>query len=182
MTTDVEDLSRQFMRAAERLPTLWELGQEWDRLLTLLEEPEQDAGAIQAELERVAGDIKRKARDVAVVLHALERKAEWQKAEGQRMANKAKQTQANADRLKAYALSCMKAIDVDRIDTGTHTLSVRLNNPSVNVLDAAAIPGEFNRTKIEITPDKIAILAHVKATGEIPPGVEIVRNESLRVS
>jgi hypothetical protein len=75
----------------------------------------------------------------------------------------------------------MKSIGVDRLETGTHTLAVRLNNPSVNVVDAAAIPSEFNRTKVTIEPDKVGILAAYKKDGEIPPGVEIVRNERLDI-
>lgn len=175
--------TRTFMHVADRLPTLYALSSEWHELLAMLEDPEQDVAAIEAELQRLAGDIKHKAHGVAAVIQSLESLAEMQKAESQRLAAKAKASKAHADRLREYALQNMRAIPgLDRIETGVFTLTIRVNNPSVNVLDAAAIPSEFQRTKITIEPDKIAILAHTKATGEIVPGTEIVRNVGLRIS
>lgn len=174
-------MSTGFMRAADSLPTLWTLSAEFTTLLGLLEDPDADPAEIEAEMQRVAGDIKQKAHGVATVIRALEGLAGFQKENAERLQAKAKANQAHADRLKAYALACMKSIGVDRLETGTHTLAIRLNNPSVNVVDAAAIPSEFNRTKVTIEPDKVGILAAYKKSGEVPPGVEIVRNERLDI-
>jgi hypothetical protein len=175
-------MTKAFNNASERLPVLWQLTQEWDRLLSLLEDPDSDQDAIQLELQRVAGDIRAKGAGLAIVLQGLDRLADWQRAEGQRLMAKARANEAHAERLRAYALSCMSSLGIERLETGTHTLSVRTNPPSVNVVDAAAVPSEFQRTKIEITPDKVAILAHHRQTGEVVPGVEVQRSQSLRVS
>jgi hypothetical protein len=176
-------VTRDFMSAANRLPTLWSLSAEWDSLLMKLDDPEQaDPDAVALELQALAGDIKVKAYGVAVVIQKLEKMAEWQRAEAKRLAERAKAAEAHADRLRAYALECMNAIDIERIETGTFTLSVRLNNPSVRVLDAAAIPSEFNRTTIKVDPDKIAILAYTKATGEVVAGTVIERTPRLQIS
>jgi Siphovirus Gp157 len=173
--------SGQFMRAAERLPVLWELAEEFTHLVDLLEDPDADPADVEAEMQRVAGDIQRKAGGVATVIGALEGLAGFQKANAERLQAKARANQAHADRLRSYALACMKTIGVDRLETGSHTLSVRLNNPSVTVVDAAAIPHEFNRTKVIVEPDKVGILAHFKATGELVPGVDVTRSERLDI-
>jgi hypothetical protein len=175
-------ITRAFNNASDRLPTLWSLGQEWDRLLSLLEDPESDQDTIQLELQRTAGDIRIKGGGLAIVLQGLDRLADWQRSEGQRLMAKARANETHAERLRSYALSCLQSLGIERLETGTHTLSVRTNPPSVNVLDAAAVPSEFQRTKIEIAPDKVAILAHHRRTGEVPAGVEIQRSQSLRVS
>jgi hypothetical protein len=108
--------------------------------------------------------------------------AELQKAEAQRLAAKAKATSANADRLKDYAKRCMQQIGIERLETGTFTLVVRQNPHSVVVLDAAAVPSEYTRTTITVDVDKRGILAAFKESGEIPPGVNVVRTESLRIT
>src|SRR4051812_43842964 len=97
-------MTRAFNGASDRLPALWRLSAEWDRLLSLLEDPESDQDAIQAELQRVAGDIRAKGAGLAIVLQGLDRLADWQRAEGQRLMAKARANEAHAERLKTYAL------------------------------------------------------------------------------
>jgi hypothetical protein len=180
--TDLLVASKDFMRASDRLSTLWQLTEDFEALVALLEDPDADPDAIDAEMQRVAGDIKTKAFGVASVINALEGLAAFQKMNADRLAVKAKANQAHADRLRSYAHACMRAIGVDRLETGQYTLAIRTNPPSVVVQDAAAIPNEFNRTKITVEPDKTAIKDHWKQTGELVPGVDIVRTESLRIS
>lgn len=190
----IELASRGFLTAANRLPTLWQLSTEFDVLLALLEEPDQDLAAIDAEMQRVAGDIVHKAHGVAAVIQSLQKLAEWQKGEMRRMAERAKASEAHADRLKAYALACMKVIEQPRIETGTFTLSIRANPPHVDVLNEPVlarvegyetmpdeVPGEFVRQITVYKVDKRAITAYVKATGEVVPGCELVRTESLSI-
>jgi hypothetical protein len=174
-------MTRAFNNASERLPVLWQLAQEWDRLLSLLEDLESDQDAIQLELQRVAGDIRAKGHGLAIVLQGLGRLADWQRAEGQRLMAKARANEAHAERLKTYALSCMQALGIERLETGAHTLSVRLNPPAVQVVDETAVPNEFVRTVITTSVDKRAVLTHVKQTGEIPAGVTIERGERLEI-
>ena len=45
-------------------------------------------------------------------------------------------------------------------------------------LGAMSVPSAFVRTKTVISPDKKAILAHIKDTGEIPEGCELVYGET----
>lgn len=181
MTPDVLEASRQFTHAAERLPVLWRLGEEFNELLVLLEDEDADQDALEAEMERVVGDIRKKAHGVAAVVRALESVSAYAADESKRMAEKARRHQRHADRLRAYALSCMRAIGVDRLETGTYTLAIRQNPVSVVVNDASAIPAEFNRTRVVVEPDKTAIREHYKATGELVPGTDVVRGERLEL-
>ncbi len=195
-STAAIEASRMFMHAADRLPTLYSLSAEWHELLAMLEDPEQDVAAIEAELQRLAGDIKHKAHGVALVIQSLENLAELQKAESQRLAAKAKASQAHADRLREYARQNMQAIPgLQRIETGVFTLAIRLNNPSVTVVDEHAVAAEFWRTYAPPPPEvnKVAIMEHWRATGgrstkdgltggDVPAGVAIVRNERLVIS
>lgn len=181
LSTAIE-ASRRFMDTAERLPVLWKLSLEFTDLIDLLESEDADEETIELELKRVAGDIERKADGVAAVVGALESLSSYQDAEAKRIAERSKRNKAHADRLRAYALKCMRMIGVERLETGRHTLAIKQNPAAVNVLDESAVPSEFNRTRIFIEPDRVAIKAHFKATGEVVPGTEIVRGERLSIS
>ena len=179
--TDLVAASAAFMRTADRLPTLYQLSEEWEALVELLEEENPDEEAVFAALQAVAGDIRRKAYGAAALTKTLERMAEIQDAESDRLARKAKANKAHAQRIREFVLDAMKRIDQPRIETGTFTLAIRQNNPSVLVEDASAVPSEYERTKIIVEVDKLAILKHYRETGDIPLGVSIARTERLDI-
>jgi hypothetical protein len=177
----IEAASRQFIDVATRLPVFYKLAAEFTRLIDMLEE-EQDEEAIQQELQRIAGDIRRKAHGIAVVIQSLENMAALQAAEAKRLAAKAKTNQSHADRLRAYTLDIMRNTPgCERIEAGYFTLAIRLNPYSVTVEDEAAVPSEFNRTRITVEVDKRAVLESFKATHEVPSGVSIGRTERLEI-
>lgn len=182
-SVQIERATGDFMRAADRLPSLYRLSDEWNYLLALLEDAGSDPEQIELELKRVAGDITRKAHGVAAVYHTLLRMAEMQKLERDRLAARAKANEAYAERIRQYALACMQAIGEQRLETGAFTLARVLNNPAVTVVDEDAIPDEFWRQP-EPPPrevDKQKLLKHWRTTGEVAPGVEIGRKERLDI-
>ena len=179
--TTVERASRVFMLAAERTTTLYELSEEYTRLVDLLEDPEADAEQVEAEIDRIEGQIQHKAEAIAGLVAWYEGLSSLRKAEARRMADSVGRLEKQAERLRAYVLKHMQATGLRRIDTSRFTLSVRQNPPRVDVLEAMLIPSEFNRTRVIVEPDKTAIRDHWKATGEIVPGTEIVRGERLEI-
>lgn len=171
------------MVAAERLPVLYHLAAEFNDLVFLLEEPDQDIEAIEVELHRVVGDIRTKGHGAAVVIQALEGMAEFQKVESQRLAAKAKANAAHADRIRNYVMACMQSIGEDRIETGVFTLAIRKNPVSARVTDPELLPDKFWRQPPipAPVPDLVAIKAHAKATGEVAPGVTLEQTPRLEV-
>lgn len=201
MTTAIEQASKDFIDAADKVVPFYRLSEEWNYLVWLLEEPNTDVEAIQQELQKVAGDIREKAYGLAAVIQGLDRlaarqkfEADQQKAEVERLAAKAKATEARSRYLREYGMACMTAIGERRIETGVFTLAVRLNNPKVEVWDETMIPAAYWRQPLpppEI--DKVKILEHWRATGgkstpegviegESVPGVDVVRGKRLDIS
>lgn len=90
--------------------------------------------------------------------------------------------QNNVDRLKAYLMSCMKAVGIDRVENGVHRLRIQKSPLSVQVLDEESVPPEFKVEVRETRVDKKAIAEYVKQTGEIPDGIDAKQNEHLRIS
>lgn len=192
------EASGQFMQAAQRthrLPTLYALADEWNQVVGLLEDPDFDPADVEARLREIAGDIKQKAHGAVVTIQALESQAANCKLEELRLATQRKRLEAQAEWLRGYLLENMRAAKLDRIPTGTFIVAIRLNNPSVQVLDEAAIAPEFWRHYEPPPPEvnKLAIMDHWRATGGksvpdgvtggvIPAGVQIVRTERLSIS
>lgn len=183
LTTEQVEASRQFVGAAERTVRLWAMPAAYDEIVDRIEraESEEDATAYELELDQLVGDIRHKAESVVGLARWYEGLAAVRKTEAQRMAQSAAVFEQRAERLKTYVQRTMEQLGIERIDTDRFSLAIRSNPPSVVVLDASAVPHEFERTKITIDVDKRAILAHVKATGEIPVGCEIRHGQRLEV-
>ena len=86
--------------------------------------------------------------------------------------------QNNADRLKAYLLSCMQAAELSEVKAGTLTLKRQKNPPAVVVESVAVLPSEFVKTTVTQTADKAAIKAALKS-GTVLPGCSLVVGERL---
>jgi hypothetical protein len=181
MTTTAIEASRQFMVAAEKVRPLYALSDTFNRLIDLIEDPQADQEALEAELAAVTRDIQTKAFGIAEIIRDRERLAADLKLEEDKLAVRRKRALGLVERLKEYALQEMHVMGLERLDFGVHALSVALNPPAVTVLDPAAVPHEYERTKITIDVDKRAILDHFRATGEIVPGVDITRGERLSI-
>jgi hypothetical protein len=179
--TDTTDLERDFLRAAERTTTLYALSEKYIQLVDLLEDPEVDSDAIEAELDQISGAIAQKAEAIAGLIRWYEGLADLRRFESKRMADSVVSFQRQADRLRAYVLRHMQAAGMQRVDTSRFTLSVRQNPPRVEVLEELLVPSEFQRQKLIIDVDKRKILEHTRLTGEIVPGTEIVRGERLDI-
>lgn len=179
--TDIERLSKDFVKAAERTNTLYALSDQYLYLVDLLEDPDADPALIEQELDRVGGQIAHKAEAIAGLIAWYEGLAGLRKAEAQRMAQSVSSFEKQAERLRSYVLKHMQATGMTRIDTARFSLTLRQNPPRVEILEPMLVPREFQREKIVIDVDKRKILEHVKATGEVVEGTEIVRGTRLEI-
>lgn len=178
---DLEQASRNFMLAADRLSTLYSLSEEYIQLVDLLEDPKVDPHLIEQELDRLSDQIAVKADKLSGLIRWLEGLADLRRAEIDRLKTGASTLDNRAAQCRAYLLQHMQATGMTRIDTARFTLTVKQNPPRVEVLEPMLVPSEYQRTKITIEPDKTAIREHYKQTGEVVPGVEIVRGERLDI-
>jgi hypothetical protein len=176
----VIDASRSFMAVAERQNTLYDLSSDYVQILDLLESGEDDE-TLELELNRVAGKIANKAEAIAGLVAHLNGIAGMRRAEAERLRNRAQSDERQAERLKGYLLKNMRTIGQERIETARFTLSIRQNPPAVNVLEEMLIPDEYIKKVLTTSVDKRAILEHVKATGEVVPGVELTRGTRLDI-
>lgn len=185
ISTTAMERSLDFMRAADRLPTLFDLE---DAAYELLANFENSEGATEADTEAqlalVDQMIAEKVESYVSVIRSLEKMAEARKAEADRLIARAKSAAGQADWLKDRLLVHMKTDGRPRIETARFSLSIRKNPESVSVVDASLIPADFWRQPPvpALQPDLVAIKAHTKSTGEMVAGTELVRTERLAIS
>jgi hypothetical protein len=175
--------SQQFMDIATRASNLYDLSADYLSVLDMLEQTDDDPSLLELDktLDAIAGKITQKADNIVALVRQIEGMAELRAAEAKRMKTLADADSKRADRLRDYLLRHLVEIGVEHVETARFRIAVRQNPPAVQVVDADAVPEEFVRTVTTTSVDKRAILATLKDTGEVVPGVEIVRGTRLEV-
>jgi hypothetical protein len=178
------ELTREFMLAAGRTTTLYDMSAAYSELLVRIEDGEYDddtAADIEAIIDAIGGAIETKAEAIVSLATDLEYRAAAGRAEAKRLTDRAIARERKAERLQQYLLRAMQAAGIPRIETVRFTLAVRQNPGRVEVLEQAMVPRDFIKTVVTETVDKRAISAHIKESGEVPDGVELVKSSRLEV-
>lgn len=124
----------------------------------------------------------------------LEAEVESLQAEAGRIAGKIKTRSDRVQTLKAYVREFMLSHGIERLkDTRISVWVSNNSQPSVVVVDEAQVPARFKRAVLQMPLEEVPegyekdiksvdvlktpILEEVKETGEVVPGVEIVRGK-----
>lgn len=160
--------------------TLYELTTAYNDVLeaVLGAEAGDDIAGLMARLDEIDEAWDAKAENYARFLRETEARAEMAKAEADRLTARKKRLEALSESLMMRMKLAMKARGLGAAETSIGTWKIGKGRESVQVLDAAAIPDEY-LVHPAPTVSKTAIMAAYKATGEIIPGTEIVRNETF---
>lgn len=157
---------------------LYELTQNYQNLIDLLDNPEIPQEVITAALNEVSEDIEIKVENIAKVIKSIEVDAKGLKEEEQRLSARRKSLENRVDNLKAYIEESMKATGKEKVKGKVFTLAIQKNAPSVDIVNLEAIPEEYFVVTKELT--KKPILEALKAGFEVP-GAAIKQTESLRI-
>lgn len=163
------------------MATLYELSSEYARLMGELEfaETDEQREEIYAAIFAIDGDLMEKADAYARIMRNKAGEAEMYKAEKQRFEQLQRAAENTVERMKQRMYDSMRQTDTMEIPTSIGKWRRQLNNPSVEILDEAAIPAEF-RVPQPDRIDKNGILAYARTHEDPIPGANVVRTESLR--
>lgn len=161
--------------------TLYELTDEYAALLEEYDAAEDDArrAEVLTMIDQVQEDIGDKAEAYARIMKNLQAEAEAYKAEAQRLARKQKAAESAVAGLKQRLMDAMLTVDASEIRTSIGKWKIQLNPPSCKVVEPDRVPEEYRIPQPDAI-DRQGILRWFKETGEIPAGVDITREESLR--
>ena len=163
------------------MASLYTLTDDYMDLVMRLDEAqtEDEAAAIMTELETVSDDLGVKAEAYAKIRQNKLAEAEMYKTESQRLAQKQKAAERVATYLTERIMDSMKRLGLTDIETRIGKWHMQTNPWSCQIFDEAEVPAEFHIPQ----PDKIdkaAILKWFKETGEIVPGVDVMRTQGVR--
>lgn len=158
--------------------SLYELTGAYVEILGRLDETPEDAEQIFLQLDAINDAIGDRAEAYARIVAGKEREVAAYEAEIKRLQAKKSVIERTVDRLKGNLLAAMLAADAHRIHTSIGAWALRTNPASVRVLDQSCVPAQYLAPQPPKV-DKRAIMAAYKETGEIIPGVEIVREQRV---
>lgn len=159
------------------MTALYTLTGQYARLQELAEAGED----VSAELDQLHDAIDAKGAALCAVIANLEADAAAYGAEEDRLGARRKAAENQVERLRTYIRTHMQAAGIERIKGPHFTITLSPGQERVVITDASKLPAEFVRTKTTSEPDKKALLAAYKSTGEVPSGVEIHETTTLRI-
>lgn len=165
------------------MATFAQIQEEIGNMLDIPEEEltEEQKAEMDAYLDMLGNQEAEKVDGFAQFIKLESARAEALKEEGRRLSSKAKTAENRIAWLKNRYLTIMQNNGLKKVKGDLYSLSVRAT-PTVIITNENAIPddGIYIKTKIERTPDKIAIKEGLKGGLEIP-GCELGTSYSLQV-
>lgn len=164
------------------MANIYELTQDYLRLLEMAEDPELDPEVIADTFEAIDGELEIKAENYAKVMKNLEGDIAALKAEEERLSKKRKAIENNIKRMKLALQEAMEITGKTKFKTELFGFSIQKNAPSV-VIDAADIrdiPEDYLKFK-EPEVDKTAIKNAINAGVDFEGLAHLEVSQSLRI-
>ena len=158
------------------MPSLYELKNDYLRLLEL--EEEVDSEAFQDALDNLTDEINTKAESIAAVLKQMEADAKMLKDEETRLKNRRIAIENNHARLKEYLKNELEVMNIDKVKTPKFTITVRNNPVKVVIKDEDLIPADYKVPKYSI--DK-KVLKEALLNGEEIKGAELIQEKGVQI-
>ena len=147
----------------------------------ILESGEEITGEDLQKLLQLEEHISVKADNISKLIKNLEGNNLVIKAEIDRLTTTHKQNTNKIKSLKNYMMDNMQVAQISKIKTDLFNVTIAKNPVSIEIFDAEAIDEKYKKYETECKIDKTAIKDDFKVDGEIPAGVKIVQNLSLRI-
>ncbi|KAE9633738.1 hypothetical protein GND95_08780 [Defluviitalea raffinosedens] len=161
------------------MSSLYELTNDFERVINMLYDPEVDEQTIFDTLESIEYEIELKAENYAKMIKNLEADVAGLKAEEQRISDRRKSIENKIKWLKANLENSMKTTGRTKFRTALFSFSIQKNPPSLVIEDETVIPKEYFIPQPDII-DKSKLKEALKS-GQVIPGAILVQEESLRI-
>ncbi|AXG97799.1 siphovirus Gp157 family protein [Clostridium botulinum] len=157
---------------------LYELTQNYNNLLDLVDNPEVPAEMLKESLDNIGEEINIKLENVAKVIKSIEVDTKGLKEEEKRLADRRKSLENRISSLKEYAENSMRTTRITKIKGKVFTLGIQKNPASIDVVDEDNIPDKYFITEKKLVMKDVL---EVLKRGEKVPGAKLKQSESLRI-
>lgn len=160
------------------MSTLYELGNEYEQLLMIAEDPDVDPQLLADTMEALEGEIEKKADGCARVMRELSASAKARREEAKRLTERARVEENNMKRIGAAVQNLMMIAGKRKLRTELFDISIAKNPDSLVIPDETKVPEQF--LKAEISVDKAAIKQAMK-DGQKFDWAYLAASEGLRI-
>lgn len=162
--------------------TLYELTQEFEELLEIMEDPDVDPVTLEDTFEALGGEIEAKAEGYGKVIKQMEYNASALKTEVERLQKKKATLENNVKRMKQAMQCAMELIGKPKLDTELFTFRIQ-KNPAAVVMDVNYIEDVPEEYLIPQDPkiDRAKIKEDLKAGKDLEGVAHLEQTESLRI-
>jgi hypothetical protein len=160
------------------MESLYSISERYNNLIALLDDETVSDDDVAAALAEVRDDVTTKGENIIAYLQKLDDIEEQAKRRKKEIDAYIK---GIANRKKRLEKACIFALDnmkIKSIMTSKGELKTKKNPPAVIIDDLTQIPTQYQRQKIQVDIDKVAIKAAIKA-GEEVPGAHLEQSVSL---
>ena len=164
------------------MANLYELSNDYIKLLELLEEGELDPEMLEEAMQYTKEELSIKFENYCKVIRNIENNIAGLKAEEDRMSARRKAMENNIKAMKTRMLDAMVTTDTKKIDGELFTIS-RQKNPASVVMDVNYIEDVPEKYLIEQDPkiDKKKLAEDLKAGVELDGIAHLEQGEGIRI-
>jgi len=161
--------------------SLYDVASEYLEALDFLSaQDEMPAQAIADTLEGLAGDISKKAVNVAAYFRNLDAEIDAVRHAEKLMNERRLRLELQSQRLKDYLLKNMERCAIKEVKCPYFVIKVVKNPPKVVIDQAALVPAEFVKEEVIRKIDALAIKKALQAHKEVP-GASLVQFNRLSI-
>jgi len=161
--------------------SLYQLTQEFKAAESKLNDLDLDPQTLADTLDSMSGELEVKATNTVMVARNMRVTATAIKDAEAAMAARRKAIEARADYLEKNVFDSMVLTGISKIECPHFKLSIRDNPASVDVFDAAMLPGDYLReVPATYAPDKV-LIKKALGDGYDVPGARLVHGQRLEV-
>jgi hypothetical protein len=162
----------------DRPESMGAIAERYDAVMALAGEPDVSQDDINAALVAVVDDVKTKAENGINWLNSIDENIAGAKERRKKYDAYIKSLENRKKRMLTAYMYAMEKMGMKSIMTGAGELKLKKNPPALVIDDISKIPSKFEKSKIEISLDKVAIKAAIKA-GETIEGCHLEQAISL---
>ena len=160
------------------METMNEIAERYNAITALADDETIPQEEVNKALIEVMEDVKTKGENGIRYLNEVQEAIDKAKENKKKLDSFIKAMENRKKRVEKAYIFAMNNMNIKSILTGWGEMKVKKNPPSVIIDDLTQIPTQYQRQKIQVDIDKVAIKAAIKA-GEEVPGAHLEQGTSL---
>ncbi len=160
------------------MDTMMGITQRYTAVMALADDDSIPQDEVNNALLTLEDELQEKGENCIKYLDSVQDKIDAAKANKKKLDAYIKALENRKKRVEKACIYALDTLQVKSIMTGWGEMKVKKNPPSVVIDDLTQIPTQYQRQKIQVDIDKVAIKAAIKA-GEEVPGAHLEQGVSL---